>query len=176
MKTSLKVAFVVIVVLVVLFGSRLLPEKRTIVLEPNPVLAASLTPPPGVRGQGAVYPPRFDVRVGGGTFSAQDVCVDMFSADFWEMGNEAGPLSDYLAIHTEVFINGAKIARNSIDMRFVNLRFFVNDGKQLVGSHGGPLDYCLDTRGYAIGAYTAEIRITSMSGRVYSYTWGFQLT
>jgi len=84
--------------------------------------------------------------------------------------------SRLLAAHTEVFINGAQAARHELDMLFGGSLFFVYDDRKFVGSYGAWFEYCLDTRGYAIGAYTAEIRITSMSGRMYSYTWRFRIT
>jgi len=151
-------------------------RTRSIILDLNPEIAASPLPPSGSKGYGASYPPRFLAFLRASMRTPQDMCVDMWQGDFWEMEDTADALVKHLKTHTQASLNGMGIDKSSSEMEFNLDEYPVSNGVTQLGSHGGCFAYCFDTRPLEAGRYTAQIRVTSVSGRVYTYTWKFQIS
>lgn len=160
------IAFVVLLQFCALFSLinmssiRWIAEANKLIAEPitKPDYLGILNPSPGYTGP-----------------FTEPLCFTVIDEGLWEPGNEADPLSRYLLSHIRFFMDDQAITAKPIGgLVSQTLGAKYDDQGNYLGSFGGSIETCYDLK-LTKGLHIAEVQVSSMSGKQYSYKWAFEI-
>jgi hypothetical protein len=103
------------------------------------------------------------------------VCFSLLSSALFEPGNQADELIGYLASHRQLTVDGHTLPDKSAHIAVFDIRRAMYDERgSLVGTSGGTLQICYHIP-LTDGLHRANVEVSSMSGRRYSYIWAFEV-
>jgi len=143
-------------------------------LEPRPV-AITVQPDSGLAEQ-RVFDPEFAIDVEKGR-GIEGLCVWTGQWHYWEPGDRTETAQPH---RIEVTVDDKQVI--SRDQLFVfwnnaSIQEVYDDDGNSIGSYlAAPMHICFNTRNMSLGSHHAQIEITSTSGVVHNYSWGFELT
>ncbi|HEX2905908.1 MAG TPA: hypothetical protein VHO69_03560 [Phototrophicaceae bacterium] len=117
-----------------------------------------------------------DVRSVSGNYPSDEMCIEISQEKLWEAGNEAGDLSQHLSQKSHIMVDGQVVPQDDI-IAWVYLTYNLMKDKETgeFGSVGGEISFCFEIGFVAPGMHTAVLETQTMSGKPYSYTWGFDV-
>lgn len=103
-------------------------------------------------------------------------CVRINQEPIWELGDYASELSIHLANTMEIVVNDTHLPSSAINATRSLAAFPMYDDEDgIIGFYGGTISACFSVSNLAPGAHIATIKLFSLSGIEYSYTWAFRI-
>ncbi|HEX2905909.1 MAG TPA: hypothetical protein VHO69_03565 [Phototrophicaceae bacterium] len=117
-----------------------------------------------------------DVSFVSGNYPSDELCIEISQEKLWEAGNEANELSQHLSQKSHITVDGQVVPQDDIvAWVWATIHFEYDETGTYSGSYGGEISFCFEIGFVAPGTHTAVFETQTMSGKPYSYTWGFDV-
>ncbi|MEL7233265.1 MAG: hypothetical protein AAGK74_02135 [Chloroflexota bacterium] len=152
---------------------RPIDDSNLITSEPETKIVSSITLPQSQPR------PDFIARIGDGmamaAFEASPHCVIVNLGPLFEIGDPS--TGNHVYEITRLYMNGVLLNKNEIGSRFSFIAYTVyDDAGKPVGSHGGPVSFCIDVNDYPLGTHTVRIETETTQGRKFAYEWQIEIS